>query len=249
MRVLVADDNALIRLGLRVALEALPDVEAVHEAEDGQAAVDRVRAGDVDVVLLDVRMPVRDGLSALPDLLEHATVLMLTNTDDLEVVGEAMQRGASGYIIHGSLEPEGIAAAIRACLAGGTFTAGIGPWGRPVVPVAPGAASGAVPGAAPNPTPTSTPTPAPGRPTASAARDALSEREAEIMAVIATGRTNAQIARALFLSEKTVKNHINRIFAKLGVASRAEAIVLWLGGVTPDGDAGPGPVGPPGGGS
>lgn len=231
MRVLVADDNALIRLGLRVALEALPDVEAVHEAEDGQAAVDRVRAGDVDVVLLDVRMPVRDGLSALPDLLEHATVLMLTNTDDLEVVGEAMQRGASGYIIHGSLEPEGIAAAIRACLAGGTFTAGIGPWGRPVAPVVPAA----VPGAAPD------------GPPASAVRDVLSEREAEIMAVIATGRTNAQIARELFLSEKTVKNHINRIFAKLGVASRAEAIVLWLGGATPE--AGPGSVGPREGGS
>ncbi len=226
MRVLVADDNALIRLGLRVALEALPDVEQVDEAENGQVAVDRTRAGDVDVVLLDVRMPVRDGLSALPDLLEHATVLMLTNTDDLEVVGEAMQRGASGYIIHGSLEPEGIAAAIRACLAGGTFTAGIGPWGRSL-PVAP--APGPVPG------------PAPG----GAVRDALSEREAEIMAVIATGRSNAQIARELFLSEKTVKNHINRIFAKLGVGSRAEAIVLWLAGEAAVADDGPGSTGPP----
>ncbi len=212
MRVLVADDNALIRLGLRATLEALPDVSVVHEAENGAVAVERVRQGDVDVVLLDVRMPVLDGLSALPQLLEHATVLMLTNTDDLEIVGEAMQRGASGYIIHGSLEPEGIVAALRACLAGGTFTAGIGPWARPV------------------------PQQSRQEP---ALRDLLSEREAEIMEIIATGRSNAQIARTLFLSEKTVKNHINRIFAKLGVASRSEAIVAWLG-------AAPGATGPVG---
>lgn len=218
MRVLVADDNALIRLGLRATLEALPDVSVVHEAENGAVAVERVRQGDVDVVLLDVRMPVLDGLSALPQLLEHATVLMLTNTDDLEIVGEAMQRGASGYIIHGSLEPEGIVAALRACLAGGTFTAGIGPWARP---------------APPRQEP--------------ALRDLLSEREAEIMEIIATGRSNAQIARTLFLSEKTVKNHINRIFAKLGVGSRSEAIVAWLGAAPGGtGSLGPDKTGPDG---
>lgn len=211
MRVLVADDNALIRLGLRAALEELDDVEEVAEAADGQQAVDRVQAGDVDVVLLDVRMPVRDGMSALPEIVPHATVLMLTNTDDMEIVGRAMQAGASGYVIHGSLTPEGIGSAIRACLAGGTFTSGLQTW-TPVPP-----------------SPTARTTPPQG---------VLSTRESEIMEVVAQGLTNQQIARRLYLSEKTVKNHINRIFAKLQVTSRTQAVAVWLG--TADGPSGPG---------
>jgi len=208
MRVLVADDNRLIRLGLRAVLEELPDVQSVEEAENGQVAVDRVTAGDIDVVLLDVRMPVRDGLDALPEILPHATVLMLTNTDDMEVVGEAMRAGASGYILHGSLEPDGIGAAIRACLAGGTVVSGLEPWA----------------------TVRKVEDPAPSEPAASAAGShGLSAREVEIMDVISRGLTNTQIARSMYLSEKTVKNHINRIFGKLGVTNRAQAIAVWLG--------------------
>lgn len=211
MRVLVVDDNALIRLGLRAALEELDDVEEVAEAANGQQAVERVQVGDIDVVLLDVRMPVRDGMSALPDIVPHATVLMLTNTDDMEIVGRAMQAGASGYVIHGSLTPEGIGSAIRACLAGGTFTSGLQTW----APAATVTAPRAVP-----------------------RHDVLSAREGEIMEVVAQGLTNQQIARRLYLSEKTVKNHINRIFAKLQVTSRTQAVAVWLG--TADGSAGPG---------
>ncbi|GIG39075.1 response regulator transcription factor [Cellulomonas phragmiteti] len=216
MRILVVDDNALIRLGLRAALEELEDVVSVDEAGDGQAALDRAARGDIDVVLLDVRMPGRDGLSVLPELVGHATVVMLTNTDDLGAVGEAMRAGAAGYIIHGSLQPSGIGAAIRACLAGGTVMSGLEPWASltpPEPPATPSVGSG-------------------GR------RDDLSTREAEIMDVVAQGLTNTQIARQLFLSEKTVKNHINRIFAKLGVTNRAHAVAVWLG--TDAGPAGPG---------
>jgi DNA-binding NarL/FixJ family response regulator len=209
MKILVADDNRLIRLGLRAVLEDLPDVESVEEAENGAVAVERARADDIDVVLLDVRMPVRDGLDALPDILPHATVLMLTNTDDLEVVGEAMRAGASGYILHGSLEPEGIGAAIRACLAGGTVVSGLEPW------------------AVPRPTPSSAPVDGGTGP--ASGQHGLSARELEIMDVISRGLTNTQIARTMFLSEKTVKNHINRIFGKLGVTNRAQAIAVWLG--------------------
>lgn len=210
MRVLVADDNALIRLGLRAALEELDDVQSVEEAPDGQQAVDRVQQGGIDVVLLDVRMPVRDGMSALPDIVPHATVIMLTNTDDMEVVGQAMQAGASGYVIHGSLSPEGIGSAIRACLAGGTFTSGLQVW---------------------SPTSGTAPARTVTRP------DVLSARETEIMEVVAQGLTNSQIARQMFLSEKTVKNHINRIFAKLQVTSRTQAVAVWLG--TADGSRDP----------
>lgn len=217
MKVLVVDDNPIIRLGLRASLELLPDVDVVEEAENGAVAVERVARGDVDVVLLDVRMPVRDGLSALPDLVPHATVLMLTHTDEMETVAEAMQAGASGYILHGSLEPEEIGLAIRTCRAGGRVTFGFEPW--------------AVAAAAPS---AEAPLPAAGH--------GLSMREAEIMGLVAQGLTNAQIARRLFLSEKTVKNHINRIFAKLDVDNRGQAIASWLG--TCAGPEGPGGNGP-----
>lgn len=203
MKVLVVDDNPFIRLGLRAALEQMPDVELVEEAGDGAAAVERAADGTFDVVLLDVRMPVRDGLSALPELVDKATVLMLTHTDDMESVSEAMRAGAAGYVVHGSLDPQGIGTAIRACLAGGRVTFGFEPW---AVPVGTAARTPAGPGG-----------------------HGLSERETEIMEHVARGLTNLQVARTLFLSEKTVKNHINHIFAKLGVSNRAQAVALWLG--------------------
>lgn len=215
MKVLVVDDNPFVRLGLRASLEALPDVDLVAEAENGAVAVERVARGDVDVVLLDVQMPVRDGLSALPDLVQHATVLMLTHTEDVETVAAAMQAGASGYVLHGSLEPQELGLALRTCLAGGRVTFGFEPW--------------AVVGGAPRAE----------APSPEASRHGLSERESEIMGLVAQGMTNVQVARQLFLSEKTVKNHINRIFAKLGVGNRGRAIALWLG-------SSPGPVGPSG---
>lgn len=203
MRVLVVDDNRLIRVGLRVSLEGLEGIDEVLEAENGLQAVEVARTNPVDVVLLDVRMPVLDGLGALPELVSIATVLMLTNTDDLDVVGSAMRAGASGYILHGQLEPEGIRDAMRACLAGGNFTAGLSPW-ELVHPARPPAASGH--------------------------RALLSPREQQIMDHVATGASNGQIAATLYVSEKTVKNHINSIFAKLAVASRAQAVAMWLGG-------------------
>lgn len=208
MKILVVDDNALIRLGLRASLAGLAGVEEVREAANGQEALDVARAFDVDIALLDVRMPVLDGIGALPGLLERCKVVMLTNTDDVDVVGDAMTLGASGYIIHGSLPPEGILAALQACLLGGTFTAGLAPWGsRNQSPRGPSAPS------------------------------VLSARESEIMELAAAGLANPEIAGELFLSEKTVKNHINSIFAKLGVTSRGQAMALWHQGRR-------GPVGP-----
>ncbi|MGV8977010.1 MAG: response regulator transcription factor [Cellulomonas sp.] len=208
MKILVVDDNALIRLGLRASLAGLPGVEEVREAANGQEALDVVGAFDVDIALLDVRMPVLDGIGALPGLLERCKVVMLTNTDDVDVVADAMTLGASGYIIHGSLPPEGILAALQACLLGGTFTAGLAPWGSP-----------------------GEPSRGPSEPSV------LSVRESEVMALAATGLANPEIAKKLFLSEKTVKNHINSIFSKLAVTSRGQAMALWHQGHR-------GPVGP-----
>lgn len=208
MKVLIADDNPIIRLGLRAALESRPQITSVVEASNGAEALESVEG--VDVVLLDVRMPVRDGLDVLPELVRTTTVIMLTSTDQVEVAAEAMRSGASGYIVHGTLDPAGIAAAITTCMAGGTVMAGLDPW----------SSAHAVP--------------------AGHQEDlGLSRREAEIMDLVVQGLSNAQLAHRLFLSEKTVKNHINRIFSKLGVATRAQAMAAWLG---TDGSVGPEPT-------
>ncbi len=209
MKVLIVDDNPIIRLGLRAALESQPQISCVVEAADGAQAVEATEG--VDVVLLDVRMPVRGGLEVLPELAATATVIMLTSTDQVETAAEAMRSGASGYIIHGSLDPAGIVSAIATCVAGGTVMAGL----DPLATVS----------------------------SASTARQdeaGLSRRETEIMGLVAQGLNNAQLARQLFLSEKTVKNHINRIFTKLGVTSRAQAMAAWLG---TDGSGGPAQAG------
>lgn len=225
MRILVADDNALIRIGLQAALEGLDGVTAVITASDGAEAIEVAQGGGADVVLLDVRMPGMDGLAALPRLASLATVVMLTHSDSADVVAEAMSQGASGFIVHGSFEPEAIVAALQACRAGGSVTAGLAPWGTLVAAQRPR--------------------------TTLATR--LSPREAEVMEIVATGAPNYRIARQLFLSEKTVKNHINSIFSKLQATNRAHAIALWLGqadgsqGPPEDGTAmGPGAMATPG---
>lgn len=222
--VLVVDDNTIVRLGVRAALESSEEVAHVLDTDDLAEAVEIARRGEVDAVLLDVRLAGSNGLDALPDLVVHAIVLMLTHTDDQGSLGTAMARGASGYVVHGALGPRGIVAALRTCVSGGTVVAGIAvPWGAadPAdaagrVSPGPGRGSGAGPAAG-----------SPGR----AAQRGLTEREREVMEAIAAGLTNREIARRLFVTEKTVKNYVNAVFSKLGVTSRGEAIARWLGTV------------------
>ncbi|CAL9514593.1 Protein-glutamate methylesterase_protein-glutamine glutaminase [Streptomyces sp. enrichment culture] len=293
LRVLVADDNPVVRAGLTALLSGREDLAVVAEAADGRAACEAALRHRPDVVLLDVRMPGVDGLSALPYLVRIAPVMMLTYSGESRTVREALRKGAGGYLVHGEFTADQLADAVR----------GIGR-GRPhFTPTAaqallaqvrrePGPAGGAEgaggtdgdePGAtayrnySPSGSPAcdelplgerqsmsvdpSTPNSAPealsqmqppvaqsssgranagGRP---AAPDRtvfhLSRREAEIMDLIASGMTNHQIAGACFISEKTVKNHINRIFAKLHSTSRAEAAAKWLG-TAPDSHRGQG---------
>jgi DNA-binding NarL/FixJ family response regulator len=226
--VLVVDDNAIIRLGVRAALESNDDVALVLDTDDLGEAVEIVRRGDVEAVLLDVRLADSNGLDALPDLVEHARVLMLTHTDDQESLGRAMAGGASGYVVHGALGPRGIVAALRTCVAGGTVVAGIAvPW-SPVE-----AAVEAAHGAGSPSSSTAAPGHRPGEGSEGGAGDRsvrrrLTEREREVMEVIAQGLTNREIARKLFVTEKTVKNYVNTVFGKLGVTSRGEAIACWL---------------------
>jgi DNA-binding NarL/FixJ family response regulator len=204
--VLIVDDNPVVRSGLRGLLEASPaDVHVVGEAWDGERAVELARALQPDVVLLDVRMPRRDGVSAAREITQYSQVLMMTFTDDQEIVQQAVDAGAVGYLVHGSFEIDDLVASVKAAARGaGTFSA-------------------SVLAALRAPRPSAEPTAA-----QRAQRLGLSERQGEIMQYIAQGMTNAQIAGVCYLSEKTVKNHINRIFAAMAVSSRGEAIATWM---------------------
>ncbi|GAA2936505.1 response regulator [Streptomyces argenteolus] len=283
LRVVVADDNPVVRAGLGVLLHGREDIDVVAEAADGRQAYEMAVLHRPDVVLLDVRMPGVDGISALPHLVRVAPVMMLTYSRESEIVHEALRLGAGGYLVHGEFTADQLVQAVRDTKSGRAhFTAtaanallahmrqGSAPQGDPLpdglgAALTPGPPYGA-PGAsaswnrdasqggapAHGPTP-QTPPPAtrpdpfaqglshlqppvaqsseasgPVRP-ANSTQHNLSSREVEIMELIASGMSNQQIAATCFISEKTVKNHINRIFTKLHSCSRSEAIARWLG--------------------
>ncbi|MEV6587568.1 response regulator transcription factor [Streptomyces acidicola] len=241
LRVLVADDNPVVRAGLAALLGAHPDIEVVADATNGEEAVRRAADCRPDVILLDVRMPGTDGLTALPELAALAPVMMLTYSREPEVVAEALRRGATGYLVHGEFTAPELIASVRD-LKNGLAT--LSPSVR--VPASAGVSSPL--GVSYEPSrelhePTSQLQLVVAQ--SSKARSAvaarlrrrvpdrpafgLSSREVEVMDLIASGMNNRQIAAACFISEKTVKNHINRIFAKLHSSSRSEAIAHWLG--------------------
>lgn len=202
MRVLVADDNAVVRLGVQAVLEQCSGVEAVLHAADGVEALEVARAEHPDLVLLDVRMPHRDGIDVLAELSVLAPVLMLTHSDEPETIRAALDNGAKGYLVHGELTVDEIEAAVCTCVSGGMVL------GRQAAEVV---------------------MRAPRRPDPNAVRELLSRREQQIMDAVAQGLSNAEIAAEEFLAPKTVKNHVNNIYAKLGVSSRAQAVARWLG--------------------
>jgi DNA-binding NarL/FixJ family response regulator len=203
VRVGIADDNAVVRMGIRSLLATADDNVVVGEAGDGAAAVALARAKKPDVMLLDVRMPRQDGVTAAVEVASQTAVVMLTYSESPEVIAAAVQAGARGYLVHGNFTEVELISAIRMAARGiGTFSA------QAVSALA-------------NPAPTRA---------SLAARYGLSEREADVMELISRGEANCDIARKLFISEKTVKNHINKIFAKLAANNRGHAISLWLSG-------------------
>ncbi|GAA2403923.1 response regulator transcription factor [Actinomadura vinacea] len=212
-RVLVVDDNPFIRSGLTLALEASEEIEVVGEAGDGRRAVELARELVPDVILLDVRMPNVDGIAAAAVLSEIGRVIMLTQVDDPEVVLAAVRNGAVGYLVHNTFTPGELAAAVVE-----TVRQRAHPLSQ--------AASAALIDAARTDRATA---PAAVDPAEQRKRFGLSEREAEVMDLIAQGHPNSTIAAKLFLTEKTVKNYINRLYAKLGAPNRSTAIVTWLG--------------------
>lgn len=203
IRVVVADDHPVVRGGLRALLESLPAYEVVGEADDGAAAVKEVQLTRPDVVLMDVKMPGVDGLEATRRIrvaVPEVAVLMLTMFDDDETVFAAMKAGAQGYLLKGAEQAE-IDRAIRAVVAGEAI-------------FGPGVAARVLRHFA-DPPAAATDVPFP----------QLTEREREVLDLVAAGRRNAAIAEELFLSPKTVANHISSIFGKLAVTDRSAAIV------------------------
>jgi DNA-binding NarL/FixJ family response regulator len=203
--VLIADDQDLIRKGLRMLLEAEPDFRVAGEAGDGSQALAQARNLDPDVILMDVRMPGVDGIEATTRLVQsgcRARILMLTTFNLDEYVYHAMKAGASGFLLKDATR-EQLTGAIRTVCAGETL-------------LAPAITRRLIEDFCRGP--------APGTPAVGAA-GGLSEREREVVRLVATGLSNAEIASKLYLSEATIKSHITRILARLGLRDRVQITV------------------------
>jgi DNA-binding NarL/FixJ family response regulator len=201
IRVLIADDHPVVRQGLRAFLELQPDIAVAGEAGDGEQAARLAAELDPDVVLLDLVMPGTDGVTALELMAEAkvaAKVLVVTSFGETRTVVPAIRAGARGYVSK-EVEPSALAAAIRAVAAGHVL---LGP--EIAAELLRPAPADAGPGAEPQ----------------------LTAREREVLELIARGRSNREIARALTVSEKTVKTHVSNVLMKLGVADRTQA-ALW----------------------
>lgn len=205
IRVVLVDDQELMRVGFRMVLGAQEDMEIVGEAGDGRAAIELAEQLRPDVVLMDVRMPILDGVEATRVITEKGTskVLVMTTFDLDEYALSALRNGASGFLLKDT-PPAQLVSALRSVASGDAVVSPsvtrrlldrfLGPGG--------------------------------GEPRDAAVLDALTEREREVLVLIAQGLSNTEIARKLFLSEATVKTHVGRVLAKLELRDRVQAVVL-----------------------
>jgi DNA-binding NarL/FixJ family response regulator len=196
--VLIADDHPVVRQGLRVLLGLEDDIEVVGEAADGAETIELAASLVPDVILLDLKLPVLDGLGVLAGLRDRGLrshTLVLTSVADQASVTVAMRAGAAGFL-YKDVDPDALVRAVRSVHDGNTV-------------LAPEAAGSLVRSHA--------------RASAVAGLDALTAREREVLAQVAEGRSNREIARLLHMSEKTVKTHVSSVLAKLGVADRTQA--------------------------
>jgi DNA-binding NarL/FixJ family response regulator len=203
IRILVADDHALFRDGLRALFMSVPDTEVVGEAATGEEAVKRAEELQPDVVLMDIQMPGVNGIEATRRIVRqspHLGVIVVTMFEDDDSVFSAMRAGARGYVLKGADQDE-ILKVIRAVAGGEAY------FGMEIARRLMGFFSGPKP------------------PASAEAFPELTAREIEILDLIAKGRSNKEISRLLYISSKTVRNHISNVFAKLQVADRAQAII------------------------
>jgi len=204
IRVLVADDQSMVRAGFRMLLSREADVEVVAEAENGVEAVDKAARFHPNVILMDIRMPELDGLEATRRILAadpNARILVLTTFDLDEYIYEALQAGASGFVLKDD-PPEQLLAAIRTVSAGEAL-------------LSPAVTKRVIREFTRLP-----------RPEEPEGLDQLTDREREVLALIAEGRSNAEIGEQLFIGETTVKTHVTHVLQKLGLRDRVQAVVL-----------------------
>ncbi|MFL6078562.1 MAG: response regulator [Ornithinibacter sp.] len=202
IRVLLVDDHQLVRAGVTTLLQSDPEITVVGEARNGREAVESVEGIGPDVVLMDLSMPEMDGVEATRAVLARrptTKVLVLTSFSDRQRVKEVLAAGAIGYVLKDS-EPADLVAAVHAAARGH-------------VPIDPRVAAALLPATG-------------GEPTGSGMADGLSPRETEVLRLVAQGLANKQIARALGITERTVKAHLGRVFREIGVLDRTSA-ALW----------------------
>lgn len=205
IQILLVDDQHIIRQGLRTMLESNDDMQVVGEAENGERAIAQIPTFQPDIVLMDIRMPVMDGVAATQAIVQKfptTKILVLTTFDDQEYVSQAMRFGAKGYLLKDT-EPDELALAIRAVHKGHTQL-GPGLFEKALSPVVPTSI-------APEPPPELA---------------KLTTRELEVLRLIATGANNREIADALFLSENTVKNYVTNILSCLNLRDRTQAALF-----------------------
>jgi DNA-binding NarL/FixJ family response regulator len=204
IRVLVADDQSMVRAGFRMLLADEPDIEVVAEAENGREAIEKSARFNPSVILMDIRMPELDGLEATRRILaedDNARVLILTTFDLDEYVYEALSAGASGFVLKDD-SPEQLLAAIRTVAAGDAL-------------ISPTITKKVIKQFARLP-----------RPDPPKELDELSERERDVFRLMARGLSNGEIGQELYISETTVKTHVTHVLQKLGLRDRVQAVVL-----------------------
>ena len=205
--VLLVDDQAMVRAGFRMLLEAEPDIQVVGEAEDGAVAVSAVRSLTPDVVLMDIQMPVMDGLEATRHIVSEQSkvptrVLILTTFERDEYIFESLRSGASGFILKNA-PPEDLINAIRVVAGGNAL-------------LAPSVTRRIIAEFAKKPVPK----------ICEEEIKRLTEREIEVLRLVAKGKTNEEIARELVIGEATVKTHVSNVFTKLDLRDRVQAVVF-----------------------
>jgi DNA-binding NarL/FixJ family response regulator len=207
IRVLLADDQALVRAGFRVLAGQAPDIDVVGEAVDGNAAIDLARALAAEVILMDIKMPGMDGLEATRRIaadpgMAGVRVIILTTFEEDEYIFAAIQAGASGFLVKDT-EPEDLVNAIRVVARGDAL-------------LSPGVTRRLIARIAGR---------GPARQVDAAALTVLTEREREVLALVAAGMSNDEIGAALYISPVTAKTHVNRTMTKLGARDRAQLVI------------------------